>query len=187
MATPTVAAMTLSITEYSVFVALRAWIISVLGSSVEVIQELDNRVPTPKGGFVLMNCLNRKSLSWPVMSFVDKDAVGTIPAVTTFINTQPIDYAIQLDCYGPIAGDWVTMLSTMWNTEQACNLLEPYGFDPLYSGNPHQIAFVDGEKQYQHRWVMDVHIQYNPAITTSMQFASSAEVDIINVDRNYPI
>ena len=144
-------------------------------------------MPTPKGPFVLMNCLNRKSVSWPVMSYTDAESVGTAPAVQVFTNTQPLDYAIQLDCYGPFAGDMVTMISTIWNTEQACDFLGPYNVEPLYNDLPRQIAFVDGEKQYEHRWVTTAHLQYNPAVSTSMQFASTAEVELINVDRAYPV
>ena len=179
-------AATISVTEYSVFVALRAWIQYVIGTNVEVVQELDNRVPTPVGGFILMNCLNRSNLSWPVISFTDDDAIGTAPAVTLQTNTLPIDYAVQVDCYGPLAGDWATMLDATWHSMTTTGFLEIYPIYPLYSEGPKQVPFIDGESQYQHRWVVVLHLQYNPAVSFSQQFADIATISLINVDAVYP-
>ena len=181
-------AATISMTDYQVFAALRAWIMDVLPSTVAVIQELDNRVPMPKGEFVVMSRINRKLIEWSAMSYTDSYAdTGTIGGLEVFTNTQPIDYAIQVDCYGPNSSDYSTILSTLWNTSQACDFMGPSGVLPLYNDDPKQMPFIDGEKQYQHRWVTTLHLQYNPAVSTAMQFASEAEVSLINVDRTYTI
>ena len=179
-------AATLSITEDSVFVALRAWVQNILGSTVEVVQQLDNRVPMPKGSFVLMNHIMRTNLGFPVASYTDVASVGTTPAVQIVSNTINLDFTIQLDCYGPLSGDWVAMLDATWMTEKACEFFDTYGVLPLYCDDPRQTTFINGENQYDTRWILPVHLQYSPVVSLSQEFASEAEVEIINVDRVYP-
>ena len=173
-------ATTLLTPEIAVFTGLRAWILSALPAGTEVIQELDNRVPMPAGGFVLMNCLNRHPIEWPSVSW---DDTATVSAMTI---KRPVDFAIQLDAYGPDSADWVTALDTLWMSASTCDALEPYGMDPLYNEDPRQIPFIDGEHQYEHRWCMTVHLQYNPAVSVDMQFATEAEVTLVNVEATYP-
>ena len=177
---------TISITESAVLTGLRAWLIYVLGSSVEVIQELENRVPTPKSSFVLMNRVGRKGLSFPIASYVDEQSVGTIPAICEVIHTEPVELSVQVDCYGPTAGDMMEMISATWHTMTACGYLSAYAIKPLFNDDARQMPFITGEKQYVHRWTITLHLQYNPAVALWQDFMSEAEAGIINVDRTYP-
>jgi len=178
---------TLSQTESQVFTALRSWVKNVLPSAVEVVRGDNNRVPSPKDDFVVLSRINKVMLEWPTETYTDDFVdTGTITGVEVLTNTQPIDFAIQVDCYGSNAGDYVTILATLWATSQACSFLDSLGIQPLYMDDPKHVPFIDGEKQYEQRWVTTAHLQYNPAVSTAMQFTSTTEVEIINVDRTYP-
>lgn len=152
-----------------------------MASGVPVIQELDNRVPMPEGGFVLMDCISKTRLGTGTMTYEDD-----VTETSTKYN-QSIDYVIQLDFYGDNAGDWVAAVSTLWRSPQACEYLRGSGIQPLYHDDAKQISFVDGENQYQHRWILDVHLQYTPTVTTSQQFFNQVgTLSLINVDVTYP-
>ena len=42
---------------------------------------------------------------------------------------------------------------------------------PLYTSTPRQMPFDNGEQQVEERWVIDLCMQANVTITTTMQFA----------------
>jgi hypothetical protein len=177
----------LSITDRDVMVAVRLWAQDLLGSTTEVIQELGNRVPTPKSDFVLMSRLVLGKVSTPVVNYIDQpSSVPSIASIELVTSKQPTNYAIQMDCYGDTANDRATMISAEWPTLRTCELLQQYGIQPLWNEDPRQTPFITGEKQYSHRWVVVLHLQYNPAVSLGQDFMSEAEVSIINVDRTYP-
>jgi hypothetical protein len=178
---------TISKTESQAFTALRSWIKDVLPAAVEVVRGDNNRVPSPKNDFVVLSHINKRMIEWPTETYTD-DFVETLTITGTEVitNTQPIDFSIQVDCYGANSGDYSTMLAILWSTSQACSFLDPLGIQPLYMDDPKHVPFIDGEKQYEERWVTTAHLQYNPAVSTAMQFTSTAEVEIVNVDRTYP-
>ncbi len=84
---------TASITQEQIFTALRTFILSVLGE-IEVVQGLDNRVPQPKGGFVVMSPLYLQRLSTNIDSYHDPyeetppiEEIGT--QTSKLIATEP--------------------------------------------------------------------------------------------------
>lgn len=80
----------LSLTEDQAFTALRAFLLSVLPSGVEVIQAQDNRVPEPAGGdFVLMTPLRQERLSYNETTYQDNVFTGTIAGtMLTVVSVQ---------------------------------------------------------------------------------------------------
>lgn len=179
-------AATISMTEEDVFVAVRAWLLNILGSTVPVVQGLINRVPTPKDSFVALRKTTKNLLGGEVVSFTDQDSVGTYPAVRTINHLQSMDFGIQADIYGESAGDWAAIISTLWTTADACTFLSEYDIAPLTSDDPKRLGYVSGENQYIQRWVVTLHLQYNPSVALGQDFMSEVEVDLINVDATYP-
>ncbi len=102
---------------------------------------------------------------------------------------QPTEVAIQLDVHGPNSTDNCQIITTLFR--------DPYGYDffagqpadmaPLYSDDGRQMPFINGENQYEDRWVMNVYMQANPNVTTGQQYADHLVLEgIIDVDVSYP-
>lgn len=169
---------TVSISEQDVYTALRAFILGLI--TCEVVQGLGNGVPMPKGGFIAMTALFQERLETNIRSYADPT-----PTTGTVTSENHIQYTIQLDCYGPLSNDWAVILSTMLRDEYGCNALAP-NLQPLHADEPHMMPLIDGEDQYEKRWMVEAVLQYNPAITTPMQFFDQAEAAIVDVDVTYP-
>lgn len=250
--------MNVSPTQSNVYAALRAFLQSVVGPGVEVVQGLDNRVPTPATpgaatpGFIAMTQILMQRLSTNFDSYTDPylvsgftftgtagavgnlltvsaaatgalnigDLIGgaNVPYGTTvtafgtgtggvgtytlstlggFASTavtvtdgakqseQDTRVDMQIDCYGPNAADWAAMISTLFRDDYGVNALAP-NCAPLYIDNGMQAPLIDGEQQYEQRIVMQAVLQYNPVTSSAQQFASSVDVDLINVNEAYP-
>lgn len=168
-----------SLTDEKVFAALRGWILGCVPTE-DCVRAPFNRASMPQGDFVIMSPINRTRLSYNTTAY---------PSTGTETNTFSFDYAIQIDCYGPNSGDFVTILNDSWYSDQAFNLLNPQGVSPLWIDEPRFVPLVDGEQQYEDRWSMTLHLQFKPAITDVQQSASTVTLDpanVINVDARYP-
>jgi len=173
------------LTDTQVFTALRAFIIDTLGTNVkEVVRIPTNRVPLPKDlPFITMSPTLKEQIRWP-------DATISDPA--TQPQSQSLNAAyrcqIQVDAYGSTSGELIQILSTVLQSEDAFDFFASYsiqGVFPIYADTPRQLPLVDSEAQYEVRLMMDVSLQYNPTVTTTVQTASTATVDIINVEAAY--
>jgi len=94
---------------------------------------------------------------------------------------QPVNVSIQLDVHGPNSSDNAHIISTLFRDDYGVQAFAATGFDvsPLYTSEPHQIPFINGEQQYEERWVVDCYMQCNPVITLrGQQFADELSADI---------
>lgn len=86
---------------------------------------------------------------------------------------QPQDMGVQIDVHGPASAENVTRITTQWYSwtgVQAC--LDQGGIiAPLYATEPRQIPFINDQDQYEERWMVDLHLQANPVVTVTQQFA----------------
>jgi hypothetical protein len=135
-------------------------------------------VPEPDSQFICMDQI-----------FTDRHATNqevddTIAGTTTYI--QPVTSTIQLDVYGKTSDDWQNIITTLWRSELAVDFLAPYGVAPLYSDRPRHIPMVNGEQQYEKRWVITLYAQYNLAVVAPQQFMDAVEINIINAG-TYPL
>lgn len=174
----------ISLTDEDVYTTLRAFLLTILPTGVEVIQAQINRVPSPKGpNYVVMNSVNRARLSTNVESW---DVTNANP--TTNATQVSIEASVQLDVHGPDGSDNSTIIDTMFRSGYGCDQFEASGFalQPLYCDEAKQIPVIDGEQQYEERWTFAAHIQIVPVITKTQDFANQAIVNVINVDATYP-
>lgn len=169
----------ISITETDVFTALRALILSII--DCEVIRGLVNRVATPRNGFIAItpNGLLRMATNTTTYN----------PQQNQQFLQQNTQITIQIDCYGKQSADWAVMLMTVLRSEYASTVFTDSGFDiqPLYASEPNQLPLVDGEQQYEERWMLQAILQSNPVTTLPQQFADElGPTGIISVDAVYP-
>jgi len=168
-------------TLQDVYTLLRAFLVGVVPAGVQVVQGLNNRssTPAPVPGFVAFTATLMNPHRTPVEMW-DRD--DTDP--DSIEIEQGLLLRVQLDCYGAASADWAVMLAALLRTEYACRALAPVA--PLFADNPMQAALVNSEAQYEERWIVGANLQYNPVVSTPMQFADTAEVALINIDERFP-
>ena len=163
-------------TEAIVFTALRAFILGLV--TCEVIRVPANRVATPVGEFIALSPLANIPLATNVG--VQDGQQKTV--------TQSRQVTVQVDCYGPSAGDNAAKISMLFRDFYGCEALAAVapGVQPLYATDAHQAPLIDGEAQYVERWTFDCVMQVNPVQTVTQDAAVALQADIRSVDRTYP-
>jgi len=162
------------ITDKDVFNALRAFLLVVFPTGVEVVRSLDNRVAMPNSNFVLMQAVTQERLATNISSYVlDNDG-------DTKNIQQKINYGIQLDVYGSNAANNADVISTLFRDAFAYDSF-PDNVKPLYCDNPSQLVFVNDSKQYENRFMLMVYLQYDPTIAVPTQLATELSAPSIYV------
>lgn len=169
--------MTVSPTQPVVFTALRSFIMGLITCPVE--RGLQNGTPMPDEPFILMTEVLQRRLSTNVASYNGDAMTQGNRSVM-----QPTEYDIQIDCYGPLASDWAKILVTMFNDGYAIDAMGP-DVVPLYADDARQAALVNGEENYEMRWIFTACMQYNPVVSVVQQSATSLNATLINVDATY--
>ena len=165
-----------------VLTALRTFLLGILPANTPVLQGIQNRVAMPPvAPFVIFTPLYQMRLATNVDTYDD-----TYPlAGATFSAEQDTRFDIQLDFYGPQAGAWAAMVSTLWRDEYGVTSLAPT-CAPLYIDDARMMPLIDAEMQYEQRWCSTGVLQYNPVTTVAQQFAGAAKATLISVDEAYP-
>lgn len=168
------ATVTVDLTEADVTTVLRSFILSVLPSTMSVRLGQQNRVAPPVGPFVTMTIVGRRRLgtnSW-------------VYTKTARVVRDPTEITVQVGCFGDGAGDNIQRIVALFRDFYATDFFTASGFDvaPLYAGEPRQMAFISGEKQYENQWSADLKLQANFMLTVPQAFATSADAQVISVD-----
>jgi hypothetical protein len=164
-------------TQNDMFVVLQAFIVGLIGLDIDhVVQGLGNGVAMPLGGFIVMTELFQNRLATNVSTYADPT-----PTTGAKSSQQSTQVTVQLDCYGPDSADWAAILSTMLRDEYACEALAPT-VQPLHADDPKMLPLVDGEQQYEQRWTVSAVLQFNPVVSTPMQFFDEVHVDFVEAD-----
>ena len=162
-----------SITQSAIFTAVRAYILGLI--TCEVVDGLDNGVPMPLNPFIAITALYAKRVSTNINS--TSDPTPTTGAVN---HEDHVEYAIQIDCYGPLSSDWASIICALWRDEYAVIAMAP-ACVPLYADDPKMIPAVDAEQNFEQRWLIEASVQYNPVVQTPMQFFTAATVNLVDV------
>ncbi|MGJ4855509.1 hypothetical protein ACN6KF_001455 [Labrys sp. La1] len=102
---------------------------------------------------------------------------------------QPTQVTIQLDVHGPNSGDNAQTISTLMRDPVGVDLFAASSFDiaPLHADDPKQMPFVNGEQQWEWRWIVDAVLQVNASLTVPREFAESVSVSTHNVQADFPV
>jgi hypothetical protein len=169
---------TISITEAQVVTAVGQFLQSVLPTGTEVIRTQGNGVPMPKGAFVAMTFSASRRLSTNVAAYTSGAPGSKAVQMLT-------EFPIQLDFYGPQAGDWANTVQALWRDEFATDAF-PDGIVPAYADDPIQIPLVTGEQTWLERWKLSAVLQISPVVTVSQESATALQIDLIEVDTHFP-
>jgi hypothetical protein len=103
---------------------------------------------------------------------------------------QTVEMVVQLDFHGAdslSSGDMAQTVSALFRDDIAAVFFADYpGIYPLHADEAHQAPFINAEQNYETRWVIDVHLQINPAVIVPQQFADQLHADLTDVDAEYP-
>ncbi len=96
---------------------------------------------------------------------------------------QPADCVVQMDVHGPASLDNAQIISTLFRDAYAVNYFADHASGdsivPLYNDDPRQMPFINGEQQYEDRYIVTVHMQVNQKIRVAQQFAD--QLDDLNL------
>ena len=97
---------------------------------------------------------------------------GTMSALQATMVT------VQLDVHGAASADNVQIITTLFRDEYACQFFTALlpELQPLYTSEPRQAPFLNGEAQIEYRWTVDAVMQANPIVTVPQQFADEVTV-----------
>lgn len=97
---------------------------------------------------------------------------------------QETEFTVQADVHGPLAGDNAARIQALFRDQYAVDgfLAAGIALTPLYTSDPKQIPFDNGEQQVEERWVIDLCMQADIAVTTTMQFADQLKVTVTPVE-----
>ena len=170
---------TLSLTEDQIFDALGDFLDSVLPEGVTSEKGQINRVPEPNAdNFVIMtsqgsNMLATNETNW--------DTSTDNP--TQITEMQSTELRIQLDVHGTNSSDNAQVIKTLFRSGYACDFFANIGLPlaPLYSSDGSRVPFINGENQWEDRWVLIVSLEVKPVISYAQDFMVSLNVDLVEV------
>lgn len=169
----------LNITQDDILTELRSFLLTILTPNypdVEVIQGQVNRVPEPAtANFIVMTPLHNARLSTNVDSWDTSD-----PAPTEIEAERDTQMSIQLDIHGPFGSDMAQVVATLWRSGYGVETIDGGVFTPLYASDGRQVPFINGENQFENRWIMTVELQVKPTVSTPMEFADTITASVIS-------
>lgn len=158
-----------TVTDDDIATALRTFLLAIVQPGVEVIQSQTNRTPEPQSDdYVLFTPMSEHRLSTNVDT---PDPVGG-----AILRTEPVQVSYQLDVHGPNSQDNARLIKLLWRSDYAIDATDSAVLEPLYASDGTQRPFINGEQQYENRWVLTVEAQISPAVSTPMQFADNVAI-----------
>ena len=160
----------LNINEGAIFKALGDFLSLVVIAGTVVERGQANRVAPPAAvNYVVMIPLYQERIS------TNLDQYPYVLNVTANKTVQQdTKVTVQVDTYGPLAGDNAQLITSLFFDEFGCNSFSASGFDmqPLFSSQPRQEPFSDSNQQVEEHWYITLTMQVNPIVTMPQQFAT---------------
>lgn len=167
--------MTPALTEDAILTALRAFLLAILPDGVEVTQGQQNYVPEPNGpDHVIMTPDRRTQMAQTTHEW---DGAGN----TIGVNRSSALH-FRLDCYGPNSADNGQVITTLFRDTFGCDFFASYGVQPLYCDDGQQMPLVNGEEQYENRWMIRATLQANILVTVPAQFSDQITAEPVQAD-----
>jgi hypothetical protein len=149
--------------------ALKAFVQPFVGTN-PIVRGQVNRVPMPLTGFVVLTELLEVDLETPSTQLDSANNQLTI--------TAPTQINVQIDIYGPAAGDQCKALKTIFRSIYSPAQF-PDGIKPLYCSDGLQSPLISGEEQWESRFTITASLQYNPSVTVPQQSADTLAVKVL--------
>lgn len=166
--------MTPSVTDDQIATALRSFLL-VCCPSLEVVQGQDNRVPEPAGPDHIVFTSNGASQLSTTIHIPD-------PVAAIIQRGRQTSISVQIDVYGPNSQDNAQVITTLFRDSYGCEAMAGTDVQPLYCNDGTQMPLVNGEEQYEFRWMIRAVLQVLPFISTPAEFADNVVVSPVEAD-----
>jgi hypothetical protein len=172
--------MTPTVTASDIFTALGNFLAIILPTNFPIIRGQINRVAEPAGpDFVMMSPAGRARLSTEATSW---DTTNSAPTVVTTASAWRV--TIQVDVHGPNGEDNAQLIEQFVRSD--------FGFATFAGGSKpiqllgcsdaQQAPFVNGEGQYEYRWVIRVDLEAVISVDVAAQFMTGLTVGMAQAD-----
>lgn len=178
------AAATLTPTENQIFDAMWGLIDTVFASTMSdnIFKGFQNMTATPPGvSYVVIS---------PGVVIRQNQNVRSYDATNGLVlNERDTQYCYQVDCYGPNGPDLANTIAIAWRTMWACDYFDGTGtispgalpVTPLYADEPQQLNIVNGEMQYEQRFMTKLYLQANQVVALPQDFFNTPpEVTLVD-------
>jgi hypothetical protein len=104
--------------------------------------------------------------------------------ISTRFDLAPTQLTVQLDVYGPDSWANAQAIETLFRSSYGVQAIDVLSINaaPLYCDSARQIAFIDGEREYEDRWMMELALHVNPTIGTVQDAAEAIDVILVPAD-----
>ncbi|VVE82844.1 phage neck terminator protein [Pandoraea sputorum] len=181
---------TISVSQSDVMTAVRSFLLGVVPNGVEVVQGYDNRLPAPTGpNYVQFWMVGNTRLSTNWNEYVGNTQPLPDPQDGKMQARMGTEARVQIDFYGPAAQEYADMVATLWRDDYACQAFATINpeIQPLHVDDAKNMPIVDGESQYEQRFMVEASLQFNPVTSVPQDFAEELAIEeFINVDAAYP-
>ncbi|WP_415537985.1 LIC_12616 family protein [Gluconobacter oxydans] len=162
-------------TDSQIYTALGEWMKTVLPAGTDIMQGQLNQTAQPIGPYCIMFLIARRRLATNSCTYT----------ATERIVVEPTELTIQVSVFGNGAGNAVSVVQSLWRDLYAADFLTANGgiLAPLYSSEPRQMQFVNGERQYEDAWSVDLKAQVNFTTTLPQQSATKLTVESFVANR----
>lgn len=173
------AAASLTPTEDQIFDAVWSFIDTLFGSTIsaDIFKGFQNMTATPAGtSYIVVSPGVVMRQNQNVRSY---DSVNGLS-----LNERDTEYSYQVDCYGPAGPDYANTIAVAWRTLWACDYFAgnnlnpppsaPLPVMPLYADEPQQLNIVNGELQFEQRFMCKLHLQANQVVALPQDFFTAA-------------
>lgn len=180
------AAATLTPTEDQIFDAVWGFVDTIFGSTISalIFKGFQNMTSTPPGtSYIVVS---------PGVVVRENQSVRSYDAVNGLsLNERDTHYSYQVDCYGPSGPDYANTVAIAWRTLWACEYFDGTGtvspgalpVTPLYADEPQQLNIVNGEMQYEQRFMLKLYLQANQIVALPQDFFTTPPaLDLIVAD-----
>lgn len=159
-------------------VATGAFLQPLMPNGTKIVRGMANNTPPPKAPMIVITEVGQPQYTTTrtkLDSFTDEMAFS-----------MPKMLNLQLDFYGPLAGDMSSTAVTMLRSLYACEKF-PDGVEPLYCSDAMQAPLITGEKQFETRWLCTLSLQYNSSVIVAQEsFNVVGDITIDPVDVTIP-
>ncbi|MBS0959782.1 phage neck terminator protein [Acetobacter thailandicus] len=164
--------------EADIYTVTGQWLGSIFPFTVNVIQGQQNRAPLPPDPCLIMTIIDRTRLATNSSSYTE----------STRTVTEPTQITMQVQTFGRGSGNLIQSVKQLWRDENAVDFFKQSGFPlaPLYTSGIRQLGFINGERQYEDQWSIDLLLEANITITLPQQTANKLTIGTISVDAEYP-
>lgn len=152
----------------TVIEALGAFITPFVPDGTPITRAQVNRVAPPNSPFVELREILQVDLETPTSINGTEFQQSQI--------TTPTRIDIQVDFYGPSAGDWCKAIKAVMRSQYAPAQFSA-SITPLYCSDGNQAPLITGEQQYENRWILTCSLQYNPDVYVPQQSATALAVN----------